>query len=673
MTPRTEARSSLGPKALLACVLMVLGGGAGCSDEAPEAGGGDLPDVALTVSGATALETHNWCRAANQGAILNHYQAMGGSATPLGSPASAYEQRAPDGQGCYQRYAGGTITWHPSIGAYAVYGDIHAKWQALVGLSGFLGYPLTDESPGRDGSGGRYNTFQGGHIFWRSGIGAFEVHGEIAQRWMDMGAELSRLGYPTSDERDSGDGGRVSYFQGGAIRWRSTWAPLTFYQQNMALMVSPAPYKGTSRSAAIDRVVAHLRAQVPDVVGLSEVFADDERATIRSRVADLYPYYREGPDEADLESDGGLLLLSRHPIVEGHQTVFRHCTLEDCLANKGVLHARIRVAGHPADYDVFLSHTQNPDAGGTETARPSVQRQMTQMAQFIQAYSSPTRPSLLMGDLNTDGYEGRCSSAKPNIYWDMMNRLGHPEDLWTGAWWMCDGITFDSASAFSPSSPMRDPADAARKRVGERLDHFLRWRSPHFLIAHEPVRVEILQPYWGRDLSDHYGLTVRQTWLRTLSVDYTQSPSQVRVTFNRVHCLTETEGSFSGVGGDVGESDEVWFRFTTRLANGATQVRDTPWKENVDFGEWIELGSTYQFTLPDPGASLTLSASGEEVDYDAWFGIVTGRAPLGTSTLVLSRNDLLSIGRPGSTTTRVLPLLTGTGSEYAVTVTITVQ
>ena len=58
------------------------------------------------------------------------------------------------------------IYWHPSIGAHAVLGAIHSKWLALGGELGKLGYPVSDEAPWYEAPGGRYSDFQRGRIVW---------------------------------------------------------------------------------------------------------------------------------------------------------------------------------------------------------------------------------------------------------------------------------------------------------------------------------------------------------------------------------------------------------------------------------------------------------------------------------------------------------------------------
>ena len=65
------------------------------------------------------------------------------------------------------------------------------------------------------------------------------------------------------------------------------------------------------------------------IVGLCECFVDGERNRVKAKLRDIYPWSLEGPDEADLESDGGLLLLSRHRVIARHQTIYRQCLGEE--------------------------------------------------------------------------------------------------------------------------------------------------------------------------------------------------------------------------------------------------------------------------------------------------------------------------------------------------------
>jgi uncharacterized protein with LGFP repeats len=98
-----------------------------------------------------------------------------------------------------------------------VYGDIYNKWKELGLERGFLGFPVTDEmyTLGKDAT---FIIFEGGAIYRSSLTGTHEIHGSIFDKWKNMGAERSFLGYPITDEIPLSEGkGAIHYFQGGAI------------------------------------------------------------------------------------------------------------------------------------------------------------------------------------------------------------------------------------------------------------------------------------------------------------------------------------------------------------------------------------------------------------------------------------------------------------------------
>jgi uncharacterized protein with LGFP repeats len=164
------------------------------------------------------------------GAIRDKWLAMGGAAG-FGAPLDI-ERPTFDGVGRTQSFAsGGFISWHPQIGAFAVWGAIAAKWLS-VGREQY-GYPITDELPCPDHRG-RYNHFRTlqlpGHpeasIYWTSRTGAHEVHGAIRTAWAAQGWEQGAgngrgLGYPISDEQDwpGVPHARFGRFEFGEIRW----------------------------------------------------------------------------------------------------------------------------------------------------------------------------------------------------------------------------------------------------------------------------------------------------------------------------------------------------------------------------------------------------------------------------------------------------------------------
>ncbi len=490
---------------------------------------------------------------------------------------------------------------------------IDEKYDELKDKGLNLGNPLGDVQRSPDGRG-RFRHYERGSIYWTPETCAHEVHGDILERWRQFNPnhpELGVLGYPTTDEQDaSSGGGRVSHFEHGSIHWQLFSAPLTIMQQNMALLPPPASYKGTERDKAIETLIENLKSEQPDIVGLCECFVDGERDTIKDGVKNTYAYTLEGPDEADLESDGGLLLMSKYPMIAKHQTIYRMCKDEDCLSNKGVLHARVQVIGHPVTYDVFLSHTQNPnpeipvipDAGPGSSGRDKVKLQLTQLNSFIRSYSSPYRPALVMGDLNTN-------ARNDELYQDLKNRL-HPDyDLWltTGDIdrYPLGATSGDPFNSFENGDTLSPPDDPRRHQGGSRIDYFLGWQGNRFWPTYRNTEVVVWQSSPGRDISDHYGLKTQQTHVRKLTVTVRHTIKQVTVELSSFHCLTETDGALSFPVGP----DEPFFELYCKPASGTQVKKKTKTIEDIDSADIHIFSSPIQIALDDPGAWLDIMVS----------------------------------------------------------------
>jgi LGFP repeat/Domain of unknown function (DUF4832) len=151
------------------------------------------------------------------GVIGEKYTALGGVNSVLGAPVSNEFATANEGRG--QRFTFGSIYWTTATGAHEIQGAIGDFWRQRHAEQGFLGYPLSDETPTADGNG-RYNLFRGGAVFWSQATGAHEVHGAIRDKWAALGWERGLLGYPLTDETATPDGtGRFNHFTGGSIYW----------------------------------------------------------------------------------------------------------------------------------------------------------------------------------------------------------------------------------------------------------------------------------------------------------------------------------------------------------------------------------------------------------------------------------------------------------------------
>lgn len=278
----------------------------------------------------------------------------------------------------------------------------------------------------------------------------------------------------------------------GRLSLRFAPTELSVVVQNMALLVAPGNYLGRDRAGAIDELCRRLETLRPDVVGLCEVFADGEREGIRRRLRSLYPHTRDGPDEADLESDGGLLLLSRWPITASDDVIYRDCDGSDCFANKGMIHIRVQAPDWPSAVDVFLTHAQNIE---TDDGQSALYAQLDTMHDFVDRRSDPVLPAIIVGDLNIPAEQERH-------YRQLLDRLPGFRDCWTVA----GNLPETGATLISHSSFHEDPDD--RPDSDQRLDYVLLRAGSRGVPLLDDIGI-----LWftraGRLISDHLGLLAR--------------------------------------------------------------------------------------------------------------------------------------------------------------------
>jgi len=164
-----------------------------------------------------------------------------------------------------------------------------------------------------------------------------------------------------------------------------------------------------------------------DVIVFSEAFDNSVRNQILADLQGEYPYRTSvlGADRG-IEQDGGVIIVSRWPITGQAQRLYGNiCTgdFSDCLADKGVLYARIEK--HGRSYHVFASHTQ---AGDTIERRQSRNQQFVIIKEFIDSRGLPdTEPVFIAGDLNVDKYDsGEFNNMLRSLDAWYPRPFGHP-------------------------------------------------------------------------------------------------------------------------------------------------------------------------------------------------------------------------------------------------------
>ena len=290
---------------------------------------------------------------------------------------------------------------------------------------------------------------------------------------------------------------KVLGFKDDKLTLRNRATPFSLMTQNTALIT--VGYDGTDRGGVVGKLIERIRALSPDVVGLCELFDDDQREHIRNSVKNIYPFFMEGPDTDNPREDGGCLLLSKHEPRATNAMIYIASDGTDSLANKGALHMRIWPPGAPHPFEIFYTHTEDIDGGV-----PELYAQLTELNAFINGVADPDNPAFIFGDINIPG-------EMPIHYAQLMSRLNNPTDLWLAAGHSPErGFTFASDNNF-----YEDPDD--NPHLNQRLDYVL-MRPGRKLV---PIinDIEILKfKLNGRDISDHFGL--RATFQQSIELRF---------------------------------------------------------------------------------------------------------------------------------------------------------
>ena len=418
---------------------------------------------------------------------------------------------------------------------------------------------------------------------------------------------------------------------------------LSILSYNTAL-VPAIGYLGTDREAVLRRLGHELRALSPDVACLCELFDGDERTRLREQLGKLYPCYAEGPNKVNGLPTGGLLVLCKHPCTI-HPHVYRKGAGTDWWVDKGVLHLAIRPPGPPCD--LFFTHTQSlndDDEADDDSARAGALRaQLRDLGAFVAAMRDPSRPALVVGDLNVPA-EG------PGYRSVLLEPLGEPIDLWAALHPNDSGPTYGAGQSF-----FAHPADAPPE--GERLDYQL--VCPGTRLRPVPKTIETLA--WrsaGREISDHRGLYARFEQAIERAPHPEGRLGRLSATVRSDHCLATTNGP----GGD-----EPYFELWLEPAEGHASPRTrTPVMASIGSAEARPLPMHAPAVLEaDPGEYVDLCVHGWEHDP------VVADDDLGIARRRVARAELCA--QRGQRLGHTLPPLTGGGGSHVVVVELDVE
>ena len=172
----------------------------------------------------------------------------------------------------------------------------------------------------------------------------------------------------------------------------------------------------------------------PDIVLFQEMFSGAARTAV---MASGYPAIAPGPNrmtppfestreklpgkssikrgEVGIKFQGsGLAIASRYPIISTDVRAYggRSCAGLDCLANKGIMLARIVVPGLPTPIDVYDTHMNSRGASKAPAPRnlAAHDRQAMEASEFIDRTHDDNYPIVFGGDFNMRHSEPRWAN-----------------------------------------------------------------------------------------------------------------------------------------------------------------------------------------------------------------------------------------------------------------------
>ena len=195
----------------------------------------------------------------------------------------------------------------------------------------------------------------------------------------------------------------------------------------------PARSSRATQLAEIGKQLAAMRASGtgPDIVLFQEMFSGGAKNAVLSSG---YPAIAPGPrrttrafestreklpgkskikrGEIGVHFQGsGLAIASRYPIVATDLRAYgtRSCAGLDCLANKGIMLARVAIPGLPTPIDIYNTHMNSRGASKAPAKRnlAAHDRQALEASEFIDNTHDDAFPVVLGGDFNMRHSEPR--------------------------------------------------------------------------------------------------------------------------------------------------------------------------------------------------------------------------------------------------------------------------
>jgi len=172
-----------------------------------------------------------------------------------------------------------------------------------------------------------------------------------------------------------------------------------------------------------------------DIIGFQEMFAafsDRQNYLIKQAAKKGLLYHVKSRSPSVISKfliDGGLLILSRYPIVASSEITYSECMQADALAAKGAIHALIQF--QPGQFvHVFNTHLQasyNDPRSLTKFQKSQWVRtsQLQELAAFMHTTTkNDSYPIMLLGDFNVNGRKSPTDASDSEEYLNMIQIFG---------------------------------------------------------------------------------------------------------------------------------------------------------------------------------------------------------------------------------------------------------
>jgi sphingomyelin phosphodiesterase len=323
-----------------------------------------------------------------------------------------------------------------------------------------------------------------------------------------------------------------------------------------------------------------------DAVLLQELFDNGSATTLLNGFKVEYPYQtpvlgrtRDGWD-ATLGSysnvspeDGGVAIVSRWPIEERIQYVYKQGCGADYFANKGFVYARINKKG--LNYHVIATHAQAEDNSCLDPAAIR-KTQFTEIQDFISSHNIPTDEVVFMG--------GDFNVIKDSAeYPDMIQTL--------------QVSTIETFAGFSSSWDPESNGIAAYNSpslTSEYLDYIFVSRN-HAQPSHwHNQSLDVISTNWEignnrfQELSDHYPISA---FSYANDATLTESFRAVNNPYQGVQFQNKGNGKFVRI--DVNDN-RGWLTIKGELSDSATVMNLDNWYPNnrafcIRHDDWIQV------------------------------------------------------------------------------------